>query len=139
MTTADRAPDAPLRIVVDDDQASVREGLVLLLDGLPDIEVVGAAADGEQAVRLVAEQHPDAILLDLHMPVLDGIAATRALTVEHPEVAVVVLTTYADDASVLDALRAGARSYLTKDADRADIARALRAAAGGLAVFDPQV
>jgi DNA-binding NarL/FixJ family response regulator len=139
MTTADRGPDAPLRIVIADDQASVREGLVLLLDGLPDIDVVGAAADGAQAVRLVAEQHPDAILLDLHMPVLDGIGATRALTAEHPEVAVVVLTTYADDSSVLDALRAGARSYLTKDADRADIARALRAAAGGLAVFDPQV
>jgi DNA-binding NarL/FixJ family response regulator len=139
MTPADRGPDAPLRIVIADDQASVREGLVLLLDGLPDIEVVGAAADGAQAVRLVAEQHPDAILLDLHMPVLDGIGATRALTAEHPEVAVVVLTTYADDSSVLDALRAGARSYLTKDADRADIARALRAAAGGLAVFDAQV
>jgi DNA-binding NarL/FixJ family response regulator len=139
MTTADRVPDTPLRIVIADDQASVREGLVLLLDGLPDIEVVGAAADGAQAVRLVAEQRPDAILLDLHMPVLDGIGATRALTAEHPEVAVVVLTTYADDSSVLDALRAGARSYLTKDADRADIARALRAAAGGLTVFDPRV
>jgi DNA-binding NarL/FixJ family response regulator len=139
MTTADRAPDAPLRIVIADDQASVREGLVLLLDGLPDIEVVGAAADGEQAVRLVAEQHPDAILLDLHMPVLDGIAATRVLTAEHPGVAIVVLTTYADDDSVLDALRAGARSYLTKDADRTDIARALRAAAGGLTVFDARV
>jgi DNA-binding NarL/FixJ family response regulator len=139
MSPADRVPDAPLRIVIADDQASVREGLVLLLDGLPDIEVVGAAADGAQAVRLVAEQHPDAILLDLHMPVLDGIGATRALTAEHPEVAVVVLTTYADDSSVLDALRAGARSYLTKDADRTDIARALRAAAGGLAVFDAQV
>jgi DNA-binding NarL/FixJ family response regulator len=139
MTTADRVTEAPLRIVIADDQASVREGLVLLLGGLPDIEVVGAAADGEQAVRLVAERHPDAILLDLHMPVLDGIGATRALTADHPEVAVVVLTTYADDASVLDALRAGARSYLTKDADRADIARALRAAAGGLAVLDPQV
>jgi DNA-binding NarL/FixJ family response regulator len=84
MTTTDGAADAPLRIVIADDQASVREGLVLLLDGLPDIEVVGAAGDGEQAIRLVAEQHPAAILLDLHMPVLDGIAATRALTAEHP-------------------------------------------------------
>jgi DNA-binding NarL/FixJ family response regulator len=139
MTPAADAQEAPLRIVIADDQASVREGLVLLLDGLPDIEVVGAAADGAQAIQLVAERHPDAILLDLHMPVLDGIGATRALTAEHPEVAVVVLTTYADDSSVLDALRAGARSYLTKDADRADIARALRAAAGGLAVFDAQV
>ena len=130
---------APLRIVIADDQASVREGLVLLLGGLPGIDVVGAAADGEQAVALVAEHRPDAILLDLHMPVLDGIGATRRLAAEHPGVAIVVLTTYADDDSVLDALRAGARSYLTKDADRADIARALSAAADGLAVLDPRV
>ena len=128
-----------LRIVIADDQASVREGLVLLLGGLPGIDVVGAAADGEQALELVAEHRPDAILLDLHMPVLDGIGATRRLTAEHPEVAIVVLTTYVDDHSVLDALRAGARSYLTKDADRTDIARALQAAASGLTVFDPRV
>ncbi|MHA6764944.1 response regulator [Streptacidiphilus sp. PAMC 29251] len=137
-TPAARTP-APLRVVVADDQASVREGLVLLLGGLPDIDVVGAAADGQQALELVAEHRPDAILLDLHMPVLDGIGATRRLAAEHPGVAVVVLTTYLDDSSVLDALRAGARSYLTKDADRTDIARALHAAAGGLAVLDPRV
>jgi DNA-binding NarL/FixJ family response regulator len=125
-----------LRIVIADDQASVREGLVLLLGALPDIEVVGAAANGEQAIALVADHHPDAILLDLHMPVLDGIDATRRLSAEHPDVAVVVLTTFVDDTSVLDALRAGARSYLTKDADRAEIAGALHAAASGLAVFD---
>jgi DNA-binding NarL/FixJ family response regulator len=130
---------APLRIVIADDQASVREGLVLLLGGLPMIDVVGAAADGEQALTLVAEHKPDAILLDLHMPVLDGIATTRRLAAEHPSVAVVILTTYADDDSVFDALRAGARSYLTKDADRADIASALQAAAGGLSVLDPRV
>jgi DNA-binding NarL/FixJ family response regulator len=130
---------APLRIVVADDQASVREGLVLLLGGLPSIEVVGAAADGEQALALVAEHKPDAILLDLHMPVLDGIATTRRLIAEYPGVAVVILTTYADDESVLDALRAGAKSYLTKDADRADIASALQAAAGGLSVLDARV
>jgi DNA-binding NarL/FixJ family response regulator len=130
--------DRPLRVVVADDQASVREGLVLLLGGLPSIDVVGAAADGEQAMELVAEHQPDAILLDLHMPVLDGIAATRRLAAEHPEVAIVVLTTYADDSSVLDALRAGARSYLTKDSDRTDIAQALHAAAGGLTVLDPR-
>ncbi len=130
---------APLRVVVADDQASVRQGLVLLLGGLPGIDVVGAAADGQQALDLVAEHQPDAILLDLHMPVLDGIGATRRLTAEHPGVAIVILTTYVDDNSVLDALRAGARSYLTKDADRTDIARALQAAAGGLTVFDPRV
>ena len=100
---------APLRLVIADDQASVRQGLVLLLDAVPDIEVVGAAADGEQALALVAEHDPDAILLDLRMPVLDGIGTIRRLTAEHPEVAIVVLTTYADDSSVLDALRASAR------------------------------
>ena len=131
--------DQPLRIVIADDQASVREGLVLLLGGLPGIDVVGAAADGEQALALVAEQQPDVILLDLHMPVLDGIGATRRLVAQHPGVAIVVLTTYVDDSSVLEALQAGARSYLTKDADRTDIARALQAAAGGLTVFDPRV
>jgi DNA-binding NarL/FixJ family response regulator len=128
-----------LRVVVADDQASVREGLVLLLGGLDGIDVVGSAADGEQALDVVAEQRPDAILLDLRMPVLDGIGATRRLVAEHPSVAVVVLTTYVDEHLVLDALRAGARSYITKDADRTDIARALHAAAGGLVVVDPRV
>jgi DNA-binding NarL/FixJ family response regulator len=131
--------DKLLRIVIADDQAIVREGLVQLLGGLDEIEVAGAAADGEQALALVAEHHPDAILLDLHMPVLDGIGATRRLVAEHPEVAIVVLTTYVDDESVREALRAGARSYLTKDADRGDIAAALRAAVGGMSVFDPRV
>jgi DNA-binding NarL/FixJ family response regulator len=130
---------APLRIVVADDQATVREGLVALLGLLPGIEVVGAAADGEQAVRLVATQRPDAILLDLHMPVLDGIEATRRLAEQYPDVAIVVLTTYDDDESILAALQAGARSYLTKDAGRADIAQALRSAAGGLSVLGPAV
>lgn len=129
----------PLRIVVADDQASVREGLVLLLGGLPDIDVVGAAADGQQAIDLVARHQPDAILLDLRMPVLDGIDVARRLTAEYPGVAIVVLTTYLDEDTVLPALRAGARSYLTKDADRADIARALHAAASGLTVVDPRV
>ncbi len=127
----------PLRIVVADDQASVREGLVALLGTVAEIEVVAAAANGEEAVRLVAEKSPDAILLDLHMPVLDGIGATRRLTEQHPDVAVVVLTTYVDDTSVLAALQAGARSYLTKDADCADIVQALRSAATGLSVIDP--
>ena len=131
--------DKPLRIVIADDQAIVREGLAQVLGGLDGIEVAGVAADGEQALALVAEQHPDAILLDLHMPVLDGIGATRRLVAEHAEVAIVVLTTYVDDESVREALHAGARSYLTKDADRAEIAAALRAATGGLTVLDPRV
>jgi DNA-binding NarL/FixJ family response regulator len=128
-----------LRVVIADDQASVRQGLELLLGGLPDIEVLGTAANGQEALDFVERLRPDAILLDLHMPVLDGIETTRRLTAEHPEVAIVILTTYADDRSVLHALRAGARSYLTKDADRSDIAGALHAAARGLAVLDPGV
>jgi DNA-binding NarL/FixJ family response regulator len=139
MTVPSGEAAGPLRIVIADDQASVREGLVLLLGGLPDIEVVGAAADGQQALQLVAEHEPDAILLDLHMPVLDGLGNTRRLAAEHPGVAIVVLTTYADDSSVLDALHAGARSYLTKDADRTEIAQTLHAAAAGLTVLDPRV
>lgn len=141
---SDRSPDrtsgrSPLRVVVADDQASVREGLVLMLDLLPDLDVVGAAANGEEALEQVARHRPDAILLDLHMPVMDGIEATRRLTAEHPEVAIVVLTTFADDRSVLDTLRAGARSYLTKDADRLHIAQTLHSAATGLTVLHPQV
>lgn len=129
----------PLRIIVADDQATVREGLVALLGMLPDIDVVGAAANGEEAIRLAADTRPDAVLLDLYMPVLDGIQATRQLTAEYPDIAVVVLTTYDDDTSILTALQAGARSYLTKDASRAYIAQTLRAAAAGLSVLDPAV
>jgi DNA-binding NarL/FixJ family response regulator len=128
-----------LRIIVADDQNSVREGLVVLLGLLPDIEVVASAVNGQEAVDLVAEHQPDAILLDLNMPVLDGVETAKILTATHPEVAIVVLTTYADDVNVMAALRAGARGYLTKDADRADIANALRGAAAGLSVLDPNV
>jgi DNA-binding NarL/FixJ family response regulator len=129
----------PLRIVIADDQATVRDGLVIMLGLLPDIEVVGSAANGRQAIDLVAEHLPDVLLLDLHMPELDGIEVTRRLTAEHPRVAIVVLTTYADDASIMDTLRAGARGYLTKDADRHDIARSLHSAAEGYSVLDPRV
>jgi DNA-binding NarL/FixJ family response regulator len=129
--------EAPLRIIVADDQASVREGLVLLLDLLPDIDVVAAAADGQEAIDLCGRLRPDAILLDLHMPEVDGIQATQHLSKHYPDIAIVVLTTYADDDSVLAALKAGARSYLTKDADRVDIAHTLRSSVAGLAVLDP--
>ncbi|MGH9169702.1 MAG: response regulator transcription factor [Acidimicrobiales bacterium] len=126
---------APLRMIVADDQASVREGLVLLLDLLADIEVVASASDGQEAIDLCGQYRPDAILLDLHMPGVDGIQATRHLSEHFPEIAIVVLTTYADDSSVLAALGAGARSYLTKDADRVDIANAVRSSVTGLGVL----
>lgn len=130
---------ATVRIVIADDQATVRQGLELLLGGLKDVEVLATAANGQEALDLVEQHEPDAILLDLHMPVLDGIATTKRLVAEHPGVAIVILTTYADNSSVLEALRAGARSYLTKDADRSDIAGALHAAVRGLSVLDPGV
>ncbi|WP_371619325.1 response regulator [Streptomyces sp. NBC_00454] len=138
-TGASAGPSAPLRVVVADDQATIREGLAIMLDLLEDIRVVATAANGQEALERVAEHLPDAILLDLHMPVMDGTEATRRLTARFPSVAVVVLTTYADDDSVLETLRAGARAYLTKDAERDHIARTLHSAAGGYTVLDPQV
>jgi len=100
---------------------------------------VGEAADGEQAVRLALETRPDVVLMDLRMPVLDGAAATARILEQLPETAVVVLTTFADDASIAGALRAGARGYLTKDAGRAELAAAVRAAASGQATFAREV
>lgn len=126
-------------VVVADDQSAVREGLVLLLGTLPGIAVAGEAADGEAAVSLVAELRPDVVLMDLNMPGCDGVTATRRIAEEHPATRVVVLTTYADDESIIGALQAGALGYLTKDATRAEIGRALQAAAAGQAVLDPAV
>jgi DNA-binding NarL/FixJ family response regulator len=128
-----------VRVVVADDQRVVREGLVTVLDILPDVEVVGAAADGEQALALVERHRPQVVLMDLRMPRTDGVEATARITREHPSTKVVVLTTYADDESIIAALRAGALGYLTKDAGRDQIARAIHAAAAGQAVLDPTV
>ncbi|WP_314148459.1 response regulator transcription factor [uncultured Leifsonia sp.] len=128
-----------IRVVVADDQAIIRDGLVTVLGLLPDVEVVGAAADGAEAVALAVSAHPDVLLMDLRMPVLDGVAATARVAAEAPETAVLVLTTYADDESILGALRAGARGYLTKDAGRAELAAAVRAVARGQSTFAPEV
>jgi DNA-binding NarL/FixJ family response regulator len=129
----------PLRVVIADDQTSVRDGLVALLSTLPDFEVVGAAANGNEVMDLVKQVAPHAVLMDLRMPDVDGVEATRRLSQTHPDVAVVVLTTYADDESVLAALQAGARAYLTKDATRADMARALHAAVANQVTLAPGV
>ena len=127
------------RVLVVDDQTVVRDGLVLLLGLLPGLEVVGSAGDGEEAVRLVAENHPDVVLMDLRMPRVDGVEATRRIKAEHPLVQIVVLTTFSDDESVFAALQAGARGYLTKDAGADEIARAIDAVRGGDAQLDPSV
>ncbi len=131
--------DAPVTVVVVDDQSAVREGLVLLLGTLSGVTVAGQAADGDAAVALVAATSPQVVLMDLNMPGCDGVAATRRITAEHPSTRVVVLTTYADDESIIGALQAGALGYLTKDATRAEIGRAILAAADGQAVLDPGV
>jgi DNA-binding NarL/FixJ family response regulator len=129
----------PVTVVVADDQAAVREGLVLLLGTLPGISVVGQAEDGVAAVETVAAAHPQVVLMDLNMPRCDGVEATRRIRAGHPGTQVVVLTTYSDDESIIGALQAGALGYLTKDATRAEIGRAVLAAAAGQAVLDPAV
>jgi DNA-binding NarL/FixJ family response regulator len=131
--------EAPVTVVVADDQSAVREGLVLLLGTLTGITVAGQAADGDEAVGLVAQTNPQVVLMDLNMPGCDGVTATRRITAEYPGTRVVVLTTYADDESIIGALQAGALGYLTKDATRAEIGRAIQAAAAGQAVLDPGV
>ncbi|MEU5701545.1 response regulator transcription factor [Streptomyces aurantiacus] len=128
-----------LKVIVADDQAAVREPLAAMLGMSEDIEVVAAAVDGTEVLTAVAAAPVDVVLMDLRMPVMDGIETTRRLSEEHPQVAVVVLTTFADDESILAALGAGARGYLTKNAGRQDIIRAIRAAAAGQAVLDREV
>ena len=130
------AEPGPIRVVVADDQAAVREPLATVLDLFEDIDVVATAANGLQVLEVVAQQVVDVVLMDLRMPQMDGIEATRRLSDSHPDLAVVVLTTFADDESILGALSAGACGYLTKDAGRQDIARAIRAAASGQSVLD---
>jgi DNA-binding NarL/FixJ family response regulator len=129
----------PLRVVVADDQRVVREGLTLMLGLIDGIEPVGAAADGEEALAMVAAERPDVVLMDLRMPRLDGIEATRRLAETHPHVGVVALTTYADDETVVQALQAGARGYLTKDAGAEQIRSAVERVAAGEAAIDPAV
>jgi len=126
-------------VLVADDQRVVRDGLLLLLSLLPGIEVVGAAVDGEAAVSQALSLAPDVVLMDLHMPVCDGVEATRRLASALPGIPVVVLTSYDDDDSVFAALRAGARGFLTKDAGAADILRAVSAVCAGAAQLDPTI
>jgi len=112
---------------------------VLLLGTVPGITVTGEAEDGEAAVEIVAAKTPQVVLMDLNMPRCDGVEATRRIRASHPQTQVVVLTTYSDDESIIGALQAGALGYLTKDATRAEIGRAVLAAAAGQAVLDPEV
>jgi len=128
-----------IKVLVVDDQKIVREGLVTLLGLLPGISVVGAATDGEDAVRQALDLRPDVVLMDLNMPRCDGVEATERLRRLRLDAAVVVLTTYSDDAWVFAALQAGARGFLTKDAGTEEIQRAITDVAAGHAQLDPAV
>ena len=127
-----------IRLLIADDHSVVRTGLRHLVATFDDVELVGAAADGEEAVALCADHDPDVVLMDLEMPVLDGIEATRRIVEAQPRVAVVVLTSFSDREQILRALDAGAVGYLLKDADPAELERAVRAAARGEAPLDPR-
>jgi DNA-binding NarL/FixJ family response regulator len=130
---------SPVRVLLVDDQALFREALATLLEVRPEIDVVGEAANGAEALDRVAAVRPDVVLMDLHMPVLDGIGATRRLRVEHPDVRVLALTTFDDDEDVFAALRAGAVGYLLKDVSSDRLVEALLAAERGESVLQPSV
>ncbi|SEG18601.1 DNA-binding response regulator, NarL/FixJ family, contains REC and HTH domains [Actinacidiphila yanglinensis] len=136
---AEPGPGSKIRVLVADDQRVVRDGLVLLVGMLEGIEVVGAAGNGADAVELAGLLRPDVVLMDLDMPVLGGVAATELLRERLPDTAVLVLTTYANDDSVFPALRAGARGYLTKDADDDQVEAAIHNVHGGRTWLDPVV
>lgn len=128
-----------IRILVADDQATVRDGLVTILELTPGIDVVGAAANGAEALSLATATRPDVVLMDLGMPVVDGVGATTAILAALPATRILVLTTYVDDVSIRRALDAGAAGYLTKSAGRADIVAAIRSTAQGQNTFAPEV
>jgi len=135
-----RSPAAPsITVVVADAHQLFRDGLRTLLRTVPEAELVGEAADGAEAVRLAVSLQPDVVVMDIRMPGLDGVAATRRILHDCPSVRVLMVTMLEDDASVLAAMRAGARGYVLKGADHAEIVRAIRAVAGGEGIFSPAI
>jgi DNA-binding NarL/FixJ family response regulator len=130
---------AKIRILLVDDQTMFRQGMKVLLSSQPDFEIVGEAADGEEALLQASRLHPNVVLMDLRMPVLDGAAATRRLHTTQPDCRVIVLTTFDEDETVFDGLRAGAIGYLLKDAPTEKLYEAIRAAAKGESFLQPSV
>jgi DNA-binding NarL/FixJ family response regulator len=128
-----------IRVLLVDDHTLVRQGLRQLLELEQDIEVVGEAADGAEVNAKVAETQPDVILMDINMPIVDGVAATRQVLREFPNVGIIVLSMYRQDQYVFEAVRAGARGYLLKSARSAEVTAAIRAVAGGAALIDPTI
>jgi DNA-binding NarL/FixJ family response regulator len=127
-----------IRVLIADDHGVVRDGLGRLVDALDDVELVAAAADGEEAVERCRESRPDVVLMDLDMPRVDGIEATRRITANHPDTAVLVLTSFSDRPRILGAVEAGACGYLLKDASSEEVAEGIRAAARGESPLDPR-
>ncbi len=134
-----RTPESPIRVLVVDDQPLIRRGLALMLGLEHDIEVVAQAANGEEAVTLARQWRPHVVLMDMKMPVMGGVAATRAITGEHPATQVVVLTTYDTDELVFDAIRAGAQAYLLKDAGEDEVIETIRAVHRGETRLQPAI
>jgi NarL family two-component system response regulator LiaR len=128
-----------MKVIICDDQAIVRDGLAMLLKLEPDIEVVGTAEDGAAAVEMVAKEKPDLVLMDLKMPIMNGVEATRQIRAKYPGVKILVLTTYDDDEWVFDAIQAGASGYLLKDTPRDEVIKAVRGTVSGKTYVDPSV
>lgn len=128
-----------IRILLVDDQTLVRQGIQTLLDLEEDLTVVGAAANGQQALAMVEQMQPDVVLMDVRMPVMDGVAATREITKRWPHIGVIILTTFDDDEYVIEGLKAGARGYMLKDADSSEIVEAVRIVARGEALIQPSI
>ncbi len=129
----------PIRIVLADDHTILRNGLRLLLERHPDLSVVGEAANGREAVEVATRESPHVVVMDISMPILNGIEAARRITSELPRTAVIVLSVHSDEAYILRALKAGARGYLLKDSAEADLIQAVRAVSAGKAYFSPTV
>ncbi len=128
-----------IKVLLADDQTLIRQGIRLLLEIEPDIQVVGQAANGRAAIQQVEALHPDVVLMDVRMPEMDGVAATRELSMRHPEVKVIILTTFEDDETVFEGLKAGARGYLLKDISSEEMAQAVRRVAAGEALIEPRL
>ena len=129
----------PIRILLVDDQRLMRDGLRTLLELEPDLDVVGEASNGQEAVQIYADLQPNVVLMDIRMPVMNGVEATERLCQDWPDAKIIILTTFDDDEYVFDGIRAGAKGYLLKDVSGEELATAVRAVAGGSALLGPSV
>jgi two-component system, NarL family, response regulator LiaR len=132
-------PQTPIRIVIVDDHAMLRRGLEVFLMSYPDLELVGEAANGKEALALCADRHPDIVLMDLMMPIMDGVTATRLIRQDFPDIQVIALTSFGEESLIKDVIEAGALSYLFKKVLADDLAKAIRAARDGVSTYAPEV